>query len=79
MSWEYSRYHAQCKNCGRQGFCIRGSDDWNRTSTSWEGFEAFAPDATAVARKKVDRRDASTVCECGNSQIAVGELVKDRS
>ena len=77
MSWEYSKYEAQCENCGKKGFCIRGSDDWNRTSVSWEGFENQEPHPSAVARKKANRRDAIGVCDCGSSKIVVGAVVQD--
>lgn len=75
MSWEYSKYKAQCKRCGKNGFCIRGSDDWNRSSTSWEGFDSRDPHPTAVARKRADSRDAVPVCTCGSSDIQIGDLV----
>lgn len=77
MSWEYSKFEAQCDNCRKQGFCIKGSDDWNRTSTTWEGFDNVSADATEVARKKADRRDARPICSCGSSRISVGKYVGD--
>lgn len=77
MSWEYSKYAARCENCGREGFCIKGSDDWNRTSTSWEGFESTAPNSTAVARKRSNPRDKVATCECGDSRIVIGEIIQD--
>jgi len=77
MSWEYSKYEAECKKCGKKGFCIKGSDDWNRSSTSWEGFESDDPAPTAVARKRVDRRDAVPICSCGSSEVVLGEFVGD--
>src|SRR2546423_7170410 len=43
MSWEYSRYHARCDKCGKEGVCISGSDDWGRISTSWDGFKSKQP------------------------------------
>ena len=77
MSWEYSKYEAQCKSCGRKGFCIKGSDDWNRSSTTWEGFDSKDPHPTLVARKHVDRRDSVPVCSCGSSEILIGDFVGD--
>lgn len=75
MSWEYFRYEAICENCGRQGVCIQGSDDWNRSSTTWEGFESSQPHSYAVGRKKVDSRDQTAACNCGNSKIKIGKLL----
>ena len=75
MSWEYSTYKARCNNCGKEGRCIRGSDDWNRTTTSWDGFESQPPDATAVARKRFGSRDYSPICNCGSSAILVGDEI----
>lgn len=77
MSWEYSKYEAHCESCGRQGVCIKGSDDWNRFSTEWEGFENVEASATAVARQKADRRQSLAVCSCGNSKIVVGKHISD--
>ena len=50
MSWEYDKYEAVCEQCGRQGFCIEGSDDWGRSSTSWLGFEDQEPHPYAYPR-----------------------------
>lgn len=77
MSWEHSKYKAKCVQCGHEGFCIRSSDDWNRSGTSWEGFENVEPDATAVSRKRVDRRDSQPVCKCGSNKIEVGDYLGD--
>lgn len=77
MSWEYLKYEAHCANCGRKGFCIQGSDDWGRTSTSWEGFDSKPPHATAVARKRASDRDRTPVCNCGSSDIKIGDFVDD--
>jgi hypothetical protein len=76
MSWEYSKYEALCENCGRTGFCIQGSDDWNRSSTTWEGFNSTEPSASSVARKRLDSRDRQGKCECGSSDITVGRLIE---
>ena len=57
MSWEYSKYEAKCENCGREGFCIRGEDDWNRSSTQWIGFINLAPHVTEVVRMRVGALD----------------------
>ena len=73
MSWDYTRYKARCDNCGAEGVCIEGSDDWNRTSRSWEGFNTMPADPTAVARKRVDPRQTSAQCTCGSTRITVGE------
>lgn len=75
MGWEYFKYKAKCENCGREGFCIRGDDDWNRSSTHWIGFENVSPHVNAVARKRADARDSRPVCECGNGSVAVGEYL----
>lgn len=55
MSWEYSKYEAHCESCGRQEVSIKGSDDWNRFSTEWEGFQNVEASPTAVARQKPSR------------------------
>ena len=73
MSWEYSKYEARCENCGKVGVCIRGSDDWNRSSTSWEGIDSEPPCPTAVGRKDAASRDNVAVCSCGNSKIIIGK------
>ena len=75
MSWEHTRYKARCEACGREGVCIRSDDDWNRSATSWEGFNSKPPDPTAVGMKRVDARDLVGVCTCGSTQIAVGEVI----
>ena len=75
MSWEHNRYEAKCDTCGRQGFCVRSSDDWNRTATRWEGFDEVAPDATAVARMRVGPDDMSPKCPCGSTNISIGKHV----
>lgn len=76
MSWEYSKYEAKCETCGKQGFCIRGMDDWCRTSTSWEGFDEIDPDPTAVARKRAGIRDSSPICSCGSGKVVAGKRVE---
>lgn len=75
MSWEYERFEARCDDCGHVGVCVRGSDDWGRFSTSWEGFKNKSPDPTAVARKHVDARDSVPICKCGSTKISVGRLL----
>lgn len=77
MSWEYSRFEARCDMCGSTGVCVQGSDDWGRSSTSWEGFGSEPPDSNAVARRRVDARDTSPVCKCGNKKIVVGVRLGD--
>jgi hypothetical protein len=72
MSWEYSEYEAVCRECGRRGICIEGSDDWGRHSTRWVGFENREPHPYAVGRKRADARDMVPVCVCGSSKIKVG-------
>lgn len=77
MSWEHDHYKATCAECGHEGECIKSSDDWNRFSTSYVGFSNKEPDATAVARKRVDRGDSKPVCpECGGTEITLGPLLK---
>jgi hypothetical protein len=76
MSWEYSKYKAICEDCGKQGYCIRGSDDWFRSSTTWEGFEERSVGAQEIARKRADSRDKRAICSCGSSKISLGELVE---
>lgn len=75
MGWEYTRYKARCESCGKEGVCIRGSDDWNRTSTTWEGFNNESPNAVAVAQGKSDRREMVGHCSCGNSKLVVGDCL----
>jgi len=77
MSWEYSKYEARCETCGREGFCIKGSDEWSRSSTSWIGFESKSPDPTAVGKKRADSRDEVPFCSCGNARIVFGQYVED--
>ena len=74
MGWDYTKYKAKCRNCGNEGICIKGEDDWFRHSTTWEGFENTDPDATAVGRKRADSRDKRAVCKCGSNDIEVGEI-----
>lgn len=76
MGWEYFRYLAKCVDCGHQGVCIQGDDDWGRKSTSWEGFENQSPDPTSVAKKRADLRESRAQCKCGSQNIAVGNLIK---
>lgn len=77
MSWEHNHYLATCAGCGREGECIRSSDDWNRTETRYVGFTNKAPDAVAVAQKRVGSGDMSPVCPmCGSTEIRVGRLLK---
>ncbi len=75
MGWDYTRYTAKCKECGREGVCIRGEDDWFRSSTSWEGFKRAEPDATSVGRKKSDLRDFRPICACGSTEVEVGSVI----
>ena len=75
MSWEYSKYEAKCENCGKNGFCIQGADDWNRSSTNWLGFINMAPSVTEVARKRADSLDSRPVCGCGKGTIVVGKFL----
>lgn len=77
MSWEYSKYKARCSNCGKEGFCLRGSDDWGRSSTSWEGFDNTEPDINDVGRKRADTRDMRPTCTCGNQRIEIGDCIGD--
>jgi hypothetical protein len=75
MSWEYDKYEAVCEDCGHQGFCIRGSDDWGRTGTGWKGFENRPPHPYAVARKRASPDDKTPLCACGSTRITVGKYV----
>lgn len=76
MGWDRTRFEARCTACGHTGVCIKGSDDWGRTSTDWEGFINQPPAATAVARKRVDARDNLAVCECGSTSIEIGPCLE---
>lgn len=77
MSWEHDHYVATCVACGHEGECIRSSDDWNRTATSYVGFANNAPDATAVGTKRVGDRDMNPVCsKCGGTEIKIGRHLK---
>jgi hypothetical protein len=77
MSWDYTRYKATCKQCGATGVCTQGSDDWMRSSTSWEGFTEVAPSAYEVGRKRADARDMGARCACGSTNVEVGEVLQD--
>ena len=79
MSWETDRYLARCEQCGREGVCVRRSDDWGRTETLWEGFAASPPSATAVARGRSGARDLVATCACGSMGIGVHELLPPTS
>ena len=77
MSWEYERYEAVCAVCGHAGVCVRGSDDWGRSSTTWVGFDSREPDPTEVGRKRTDRRDLVAICKCRSSRITVGAFLRE--
>ena len=77
MSWEHSKYEAICETCGHRGFCVKGSDDWGRSSTTWEDFENRPPHPNAVARKRADSRDMEPVCICGGTKIRIGNHIED--
>jgi hypothetical protein len=77
VGWEYSNYKATCAACGHEGVCIKGIDDWCRSSTSWEGFKNHAADPNDIGRKRADSRDSRPECECGSRKIIVGDLMKD--
>lgn len=72
MGWEYFRYKAKCNDCGEEGVCVKGDDDWGRQSTSWEGFEMVKPTETEIARKRADRRESRALCKCGSRNITIG-------
>ncbi|SAL06105.1 hypothetical protein AWB67_06828 [Caballeronia terrestris] len=77
MSWEHNHYKATCIGCGHEGECIKSSDDWNRSETRYAGFANNDPDATAVGRKRADRRDSSPTCpQCGGTEVRIGPFLK---
>ncbi len=75
MAWEYSRYEAKCAKCGHVGVCVTGSDDWGRTSTTWEGFNTTKPHQYEVGRKRTSERSPEPICRCGSEDIVVGRPV----
>jgi hypothetical protein len=75
MSWDHDKYQAECRKCGHTGFVILSSDDWGRSSTSWEGFQNKAPHLTEVARMRAGPRDFSPVCECGSRDVVRGKYI----
>ncbi len=75
MSWEYVRYEAKCTVCGKTGSCTQGSDDWGRSSTTWDGFSAHAPSSAAIARGRASARDMLPQCECGTHLISIGAAI----
>lgn len=77
MGWEQTKYRAACSSCGKTGICVQRSDDWGRHSTTWVGFRNVEPSPTAVARKRTDARDSRPLCECGSTEIVVGDLLGD--
>ena len=77
MSWQHSKYQARCENCGEEGFCIKSSDDWNRSKTPWEGFENKRPNPILVDRGRVGVDDYDPVCSCGNTKVVKGERLDD--
>ena len=72
MGSDRIKYEATCGDCGKKGFCIQAKDDWNRSSTTWIGFENIKPDPQAVAQKRVDARDSQPQCTCGSRNIKIG-------
>ena len=76
MSWEYSRHEAVCDQCGKKGFRVSGSDDWDQHETRWEEFENIPPDPYEVGRMRVGGRDMRPHCSCGSTKITVGKLVE---
>jgi hypothetical protein len=75
MSWEHKKYQAFCENCGRTGFCIKASDDWGRSATSWIGFDNKPPNPHEVARKKISGDDYEAVCNCDKSKVVLGKCL----
>lgn len=75
MSWDRSKYEAKCDHCGKEGFCIRGSNDWGGTSTDWEGFDNVPPNAYEVGRKKAGPLDHQPRCKCGKGEIVLGKYL----
>ena len=77
MSWEYSKFKVICRNCGREGTCIEGADDWGRFSRYWEGFKNVPADITAVGRKKTDSHCNSAICNCGESEFIKNKYISE--
>jgi hypothetical protein len=78
MGWEHAHYLAVCKSCGREGEKISSSDDWGRHEVSWVGFKTdadFPRHSYLVARKRIDPYEFA-VCECGSTDIEVGQLIR---
>lgn len=75
MSWERTKYEARCTSCGKTGFVIKAEDDWFRSSVTWIGFENSTPSPTSVSKKKMDSRESTPLCECGNTSVEVGEML----
>jgi hypothetical protein len=71
MSWDYTKRKARCAKCGREGFCIEGSNDSMQSSTKWEGFKSEARDELARVRERAGVHDRVPVCECGSREIVV--------
>ncbi len=72
MSWEHVKIEARCKACGHAGFRVDSSDDWGRSETSWEGFQAAPASDYEVARMRVGANDFP-LCKCGSRDIEVGK------
>lgn len=81
MSSDHHYYEATCKHCGKRGFRISSTDDWNRSKHSWEGFEPlrdFLRYDELVTRKQIDVNEYAK-CECGSTDIEVSQtIVKSR-
>ena len=76
MSWEHIHYRAVCNGCGHEGVCIQSSDDWNRSESTYEGFDLRSPSDYAVARKRVGANDMLAQCpKCGGTTITHGEML----
>lgn len=75
MSWDHYRYEAICKQCNHIGVCIKSSNDWNESKTTWEGFNTKSADPYLVGRMHID--EMTPVCHCGSTDIEVGKILRD--
>lgn len=79
MSWEHCYYKATCKKCGKTGFKVSSSDDWNRSEISWKGFTPFTDSPSCdylVGRKRIDPNEYAK-CSCGSTDIEVDTQISE--